>query len=108
MGAEGCTDGLDMVDQPMSALFGVVQGESSCHAYSIPVQRVRGCAETCLPCLLCLQISRMPKANGCRPRTVVFTQGAEPTIVAVAGKVQLFPVIKVGVAKGVVKVGQVN
>ena len=44
-----------------------------------------------------LQISRMPKANGCRPRTVVFTQGSEPTIVACAGKVRLFPVIKVGV-----------
>ena len=37
----------------------------------------------------------MPKANGCRPRTVVITQGAEPTIIAVNGKVHLFPVIKV-------------
>eukprot|EP00955_Chlamydomonas_euryale_P078915 363221-Chlamydomonas_euryale.AAC.9 len=42
-----------------------------------------------------LRVSRMPKANGSRPRTVVFTQGCEPTIVAVGGKVQLFPVIKV-------------
>ena len=42
-----------------------------------------------------LQISRGPKANGSRPRTVVFTQGAEPTIVAVGGKISLFPVIKV-------------
>ena len=35
----------------------------------------------------------MPKANGCRPRTVVFTQGCEPTIVAVGGKVSHYPVI---------------
>ena len=49
------------------------------------------------PPLHLLQISRMPKANGCRPRTVVFTQGSEATIVACAGKVRLFPVIKVGV-----------
>lgn len=37
----------------------------------------------------------MPKASGARPRTVVFTQGAEPTIVAVNGKVTLYPVPKV-------------
>mmetsp|Transcript_18728 Transcript_18728/g.40269 ORF Transcript_18728/g.40269 Transcript_18728/m.40269 type:complete len:345 (+) Transcript_18728:106-1140(+) len=42
-----------------------------------------------------LKISRLPKANGCRPRVVVFTQGAEPTIVAVGGKVHLFPVIRI-------------
>lgn len=41
-----------------------------------------------------LQISRGPKVNGARGRTVVFTQGADPTIVAVNGKVQLFPVIR--------------
>jgi len=37
----------------------------------------------------------MPKANGSRPRMVVFTQGSQPTIVAVEGKVQLYPVNKV-------------
>lgn len=36
----------------------------------------------------------MPKANGSRPRTVVFTQGSQPTIVAVNGKVTLYPVNK--------------
>uniref|UniRef100_A0A7S0WY16 Adenosine kinase n=1 Tax=Chlamydomonas leiostraca TaxID=1034604 RepID=A0A7S0WY16_9CHLO len=44
---------------------------------------------------IALRISRMPKASGARPRTVVFTQGAEPTIVAVGGKVTLYPVPKV-------------
>jgi adenosine kinase len=44
---------------------------------------------------IALKVSRMPKANGCRPRTVVFTQGSEPTIVAVGGKVRLYPVIKI-------------
>lgn len=33
----------------------------------------------------------MPKASGARPRTVVFTQGADCTIVAVGGKVTLYP-----------------
>jgi pfkB family carbohydrate kinase len=42
-----------------------------------------------------LQLSRMPKANGSRPRTVVITQGAEPTIVAVGGKVTLYPVMRI-------------
>eukprot|EP00983_Pelagomonas_calceolata_P108192 1159431-Pelagomonas_calceolata.AAC.1 len=37
-------------------------------------------------------ISRMPKANGSRPRMVVFTHGAQPTIIACEGKVQLYPV----------------
>ncbi|KAG1669505.1 hypothetical protein FOA52_015672 [Chlamydomonas sp. UWO 241] len=44
---------------------------------------------------IALRVSRMPKANGSRPRTVVFTQGCEPTVVAVNGKVSLYPVIKV-------------
>lgn len=39
------------------------------------------------------QLSRMPKANGCRPRVVVITQGCDPTIVAVGGKVHRYPVI---------------
>lgn len=44
-------------------------------------------------CPPCLQISRMPKENGARARTVVITQGKDPTVVAVEGKVTLFPVI---------------
>lgn len=43
---------------------------------------------------IALRIARMPKASGCRPRTVVFTQGADPTIVAVNGKVLQYPTIK--------------
>lgn len=39
------------------------------------------------------KLSRLPKANGCRPRVVVFTQGCDPTIVAVGGKVFRYPVI---------------
>jgi adenosine kinase len=41
------------------------------------------------------QISRMPKANGCRPRTVVITQGKDPTAIAVGGRVRYFPVNRV-------------
>jgi adenosine kinase len=37
----------------------------------------------------------MPKINGGRARTVVITQGADPTIVAVNGKVQRFPALVV-------------
>ncbi len=44
-----------------------------------------------LPC----QISRMSKVNGSRGRTVVVTQGKDPTVVAHEGKVQRFPVIAV-------------
>ncbi|GAX80470.1 hypothetical protein CEUSTIGMA_g7909.t1 [Chlamydomonas eustigma] len=47
---------------------------------------------------IALKISRMPKANGCRPRTVVFTQGSEPTIIAVSGRVRMYPVLKIGKA----------
>jgi hypothetical protein len=43
--------------------------------------------------LLRLQISRMPKQNGSRGRTVVITQGSSPTVVAVNGRVTLYPVI---------------
>lgn len=42
-----------------------------------------------------LRISRMPKASGSRGRTVVITQGADPTIVAVNGKVLRFPALPV-------------
>eukprot|EP00976_Prorocentrum_cordatum_P100414 1192221-Prorocentrum_minimum.AAC.3 len=40
------------------------------------------------------KISEMPKTNDKRSRTVVFTQGADATVVAREGKVTLFPVIK--------------
>jgi adenosine kinase len=40
----------------------------------------------------------MPKANGCRPRTVVITQGKDPTVVAVAGRARFYPVIPVPAA----------
>lgn len=33
-----------------------------------------------------MQISRLPKQNGARPRTVVITQGQDPTIVAYLNK----------------------
>jgi adenosine kinase len=35
----------------------------------------------------------MPKQNGSRGRTVVITQGSAATVVAVNGKVTLYPVI---------------
>ena len=48
---------------------------------------------------IALKVSRMPKENGCRARTVVFTQGADPTVVAVGGKIAKFPVTTVRVEK---------
>ena len=44
---------------------------------------VEGCA---------LKIAALPKASGSRPRVVVFTQGKDPTIVAVGGTITRFPV----------------
>ncbi|GBG27045.1 Adenosine kinase [Hondaea fermentalgiana] len=41
-----------------------------------------------------LRLSAMPKVSGARPRTVVFSQGAEPTIVAFNGTVTYYPVPK--------------
>lgn len=41
---------------------------------------------------IALKIAAQPKASGCRPRTVVFTQGASATIVAREGKVTTYPV----------------
>eukprot|EP00803_Ostreobium_quekettii_P007328 evm.model.scf_1728.5 EVM.evm.TU.scf_1728.5 scf_1728:31503-34768(-) len=38
------------------------------------------------------KISSMPKQNGCRGRTVVVTQGKDPVVVALNGKVSLYPV----------------
>jgi adenosine kinase len=39
------------------------------------------------------KLSMEPKVNGKRPRTVVFTQGSEQTIVAVNGETTAFPVV---------------
>ena len=44
---------------------------------------VEGCA---------LKIAALPKASGSRPRVVVFTQGKDPTVVAVGGTITRFPV----------------
>lgn len=44
---------------------------------------------------IALRISRLPKQNGGRARTVVFTQGAEATVVAVNGRTTRYPVMKV-------------
>lgn len=44
---------------------------------------------------IALKVSRFPKQNGSRPRHVVFTQGADPTVVAVGGKIAKFPVTRV-------------
>lgn len=41
---------------------------------------------------IALKIAALPKASGCRPRVVVFTQGADSTIVACCGKVTTFAV----------------
>ena len=34
-----------------------------------------------------VQTAAFPKQNGSRPRTVIFTQGKDPTVVATLGKV---------------------
>jgi adenosine kinase len=41
---------------------------------------------------IALRLSALPKSSGTYPRTVVFTQGSNPTIVAQSGKVTLYPV----------------
>lgn len=41
---------------------------------------------------IALRISRYPKASGVRPRTVVITQGADATVVALCGRVTKYPV----------------
>jgi adenosine kinase len=38
---------------------------------------------------IAMKISKMPKASGHRGRTVVFTQGMDPTIVAKVGRCSL-------------------
>lgn len=42
--------------------------------------------------VIALKISAQPKASGSRPRIVVFTQGAEATIVASNGQIKTYPV----------------
>jgi adenosine kinase len=44
---------------------------------------------------IALRVSRFPKHNGSRARTVVFTQGADPTVVALNGKISKYPVTRV-------------
>ncbi len=44
---------------------------------------------------IALAVSALPKKNAARPRIVVITQGAEPTLVATAGAVTAYPVPKV-------------
>jgi adenosine kinase len=39
------------------------------------------------------KISQLPKENGAKPRIVVFTQGADPTIVAINGETQAHPIL---------------
>jgi adenosine kinase len=41
---------------------------------------------------IALRIARFGKASGVRPRTVVITQGADPTVVALGGRILKFPV----------------
>lgn len=41
---------------------------------------------------IALKLAAQPKASGCRPRIVVFTQGSSATIVACQGKVTTYPV----------------
>ncbi|KAK7496048.1 hypothetical protein BaRGS_00012749 [Batillaria attramentaria] len=41
---------------------------------------------------IALKTAALPKANGARPRTVIFTQGKKPTIIAVNGEVKEIPV----------------
>merc|ERR1711871_870242 len=44
---------------------------------------------------IALKLSQLPKASGARPRVVVFTQGADATIVAANGKVTVHEVTKI-------------
>jgi sugar/nucleoside kinase (ribokinase family) len=66
---------------------------ASCRA-DLPQPEANLTGKCCSVCFLnTLQISRMPKQNGSRGRTVVITQGSAATVVAVNGKVTLYPVI---------------
>uniref|UniRef100_A0A7S4GL89 Adenosine kinase n=1 Tax=Oxyrrhis marina TaxID=2969 RepID=A0A7S4GL89_OXYMA len=42
---------------------------------------------------IAVKVSQLPKENGSKPRTVVFTQGAEATIVAINGEIQTYPIV---------------
>jgi len=42
--------------------------------------------------IVALRLAQMPKASGARCRTVIFTQGSKPTIVASNGSIRLFDV----------------
>jgi len=44
---------------------------------------------------IALKAAALPKKNDSRPRTVVFTQGSEATVIACNGKVQEYPIIAV-------------
>jgi len=44
---------------------------------------------------IALKVAALPKINQDRPRTVVFTQGTDPTIVVYEGKIREFPINKI-------------
>ncbi|KAJ3113928.1 adenosine kinase [Physocladia obscura] len=44
-------------------------------------------------------LSKLPKVNETRKRTVIITQGRDPTIVAIDGEVTVFPVVEVSADK---------
>lgn len=44
---------------------------------------------------IALKLSQMPKVNKNRPRIVVFTQGADPVVVATEGKIVEYPIIPI-------------
>jgi adenosine kinase len=44
---------------------------------------------------IALKAAALSKKNDSRPRTVVFTQGSEPTVIAYNGKVQEYPIIPI-------------
>ena len=57
----------------------VLQHLSTCFGGTVAVPLKQSCG---------VQVSMLPKQNGSRPRTVVFTQGADSTAVASLGKVR--------------------
>eukprot|EP00842_Homolaphlyctis_polyrhiza_P005806 jgi/Hompol1/6226/HPOL_001337-RA len=46
---------------------------------------------------IALKAAALPKANASRPRLVVFTHGAQPTVVAYNGSIKTFPIIPIKV-----------
>jgi len=75
---------LDKTMPHVDYLFG---NETECATYA----KVAGWEETKLEDIA-LKLSQLPKEKGAR--TVVITQGSEPTIVAKDGKVEHFPILK--------------